>query len=165
MTEQNQIRQPENKRASPQGHTGSARYSAEREERNDKKPMVSWAALLNEAVTKPLRRRKCIDGLIRTYGFLVHHDGSHAAEFWVVLANLLEYGPRMLLVQWCLSLKPMAYFAQSHINLRGSKLWVISIMIKVLRKNHPDRNRSRLVGRCWSTIWSTIERKLRVSRR
>ena len=34
----------------PQGHTGSARYGAERDER---KPLVSWAALLEEAVTKP----------------------------------------------------------------------------------------------------------------
>src|ERR1022692_665183 len=34
----------------PQGHTGSARYGAERDER---KPLVSWAALLEEAVPKP----------------------------------------------------------------------------------------------------------------
>lgn len=34
----------------PQGHTGSARYGAERDER---KPLVSWAALLEEAVKKP----------------------------------------------------------------------------------------------------------------
>jgi hypothetical protein len=47
MTEQNQIRQTENRRAGPQGHTGGARYGAER------KPMVSWAALLDEAVKKP----------------------------------------------------------------------------------------------------------------
>jgi hypothetical protein len=53
MIEQNQIRQTENQSAGPQGHTGSARYGAEREERTDKKPMVSWAALLHEAVTKP----------------------------------------------------------------------------------------------------------------
>jgi hypothetical protein len=47
MTEQNQIRQTENLSAGPQGHTGGARYGAER------KPMVSWAALLDEAVKKP----------------------------------------------------------------------------------------------------------------
>jgi antirestriction protein ArdC len=53
MTEQNQIRQTENQSAGPQGHTVSARGGAEREGRNDQKPMVSWAALLDEAVTKP----------------------------------------------------------------------------------------------------------------
>ena len=47
MTEQTNIGQTENGSADPQGFTGSARYSAER------KPMVSWAALLNEAVDKP----------------------------------------------------------------------------------------------------------------
>jgi antirestriction protein ArdC len=50
MTEQNQIRQTENQSAGPQGLTGSARYGAER---NDRKPTVSWAALLDEAVSKP----------------------------------------------------------------------------------------------------------------
>jgi hypothetical protein len=53
MIEQNQIRQTENQSAGPQGHTVGARYGAEREERTDKRPMVSWAALLDEAVTKP----------------------------------------------------------------------------------------------------------------
>jgi hypothetical protein len=53
MTEQNQIRQTENPSAGPQGHTGSARCGAEREERNDQKPLISWAALLDEAVSKP----------------------------------------------------------------------------------------------------------------
>jgi hypothetical protein len=53
MTEQNQIRQTENQSAGPQGHTGGARYGAEREERADKKPLVSWAALLDEAISKP----------------------------------------------------------------------------------------------------------------
>jgi hypothetical protein len=43
MTEQNQNRQTENPSAGPQGHTGGARYGAEREEIVDKKPMVSWA--------------------------------------------------------------------------------------------------------------------------
>jgi len=47
MTEQNQIRPTENRSAGPQGHTGAARYGAER------KPMVSWAALRDEAVKKP----------------------------------------------------------------------------------------------------------------
>ena len=47
MTEQTNIGQTENGSADPQGFTGSARYLAER------KPMVSWAALLNEAVDKP----------------------------------------------------------------------------------------------------------------
>jgi antirestriction protein ArdC len=37
----------------PQGDTGSSRYGAEREGRTDNKPMVSWAALLDEAVSKP----------------------------------------------------------------------------------------------------------------
>lgn len=50
MTEQNQIRQTENQSAGPQGHTGSARCGAER---NERKPMISWAALLDEAVKKP----------------------------------------------------------------------------------------------------------------
>jgi hypothetical protein len=36
--------------SSPQRHTGGARYGAER---NDRKPTVSWAALLDEAVSKP----------------------------------------------------------------------------------------------------------------
>lgn len=53
MTELNQIGQTENKSAGRQGHTGGARLGAEREERTDKKPMVSWAALLDEAVSKP----------------------------------------------------------------------------------------------------------------
>ncbi|MGA2072394.1 MAG: hypothetical protein ABSH52_02730 [Terriglobia bacterium] len=47
MTEQTKTGQTENGSADPQGFTGSARYGAER------KPMVSWAALLNEAVGKP----------------------------------------------------------------------------------------------------------------
>ncbi len=47
MTEQTYIGQTENGSADPQGFTGGARYGAER------KPMVSWAALLNEAVKKP----------------------------------------------------------------------------------------------------------------
>ncbi|MGA2074711.1 MAG: ArdC family protein [Terriglobia bacterium] len=50
MTEQTKIRQTENSSAGPQGHTVSARVSAER---NERKPMVSWAALLDEAVKKP----------------------------------------------------------------------------------------------------------------
>jgi antirestriction protein ArdC len=53
MTEQNQIRQTENQSAGPQVSTVRARGSAEREGRNDQKPMVSWAALLDEAVTQP----------------------------------------------------------------------------------------------------------------
>lgn len=53
MTEQTQIRQPENGSAGPQGLTGGARYGAETEEITEKKPMVSWAALLDEAVSKP----------------------------------------------------------------------------------------------------------------
>jgi antirestriction protein ArdC len=53
MTEQNQIRQTENHSAGPQVSTVRARGGAEREGRNDQKPMVSWAALLDEAVTKP----------------------------------------------------------------------------------------------------------------
>jgi antirestriction protein ArdC len=53
MTEQNQIRQTENQSAEPQASTVCARGGAEREGRNHKKPMVSWAALLDEAVTKP----------------------------------------------------------------------------------------------------------------
>jgi antirestriction protein ArdC len=53
MTEQNQIRQTENQSAGPRGHTVGARYGAEREERTDRKPIVSWAALLDEAVSKP----------------------------------------------------------------------------------------------------------------
>ena len=50
MTEQTKIRQTENESAGPQGHTVSARMGAER---NARKPMVSWAALLDEAVSKP----------------------------------------------------------------------------------------------------------------
>ena len=50
MTEQTNIGQTENGSADPQGFTGSVRYGAERKER---KPMVSWAALLDEAVRKP----------------------------------------------------------------------------------------------------------------
>jgi N-terminal domain of anti-restriction factor ArdC len=50
MTEQSQIREAENRSAGPQGHSGSARQGAERDKR---KPMVSWAALLDEAVKKP----------------------------------------------------------------------------------------------------------------
>lgn len=50
MTEQTQIRQSENTSAGPQGHTGGARYGAER---NERKPTISWAALLEEAVSKP----------------------------------------------------------------------------------------------------------------
>jgi antirestriction protein ArdC len=53
MTEQNQIRQTENQSAGPQVSTVRARGGAEREGRNNQKPMVSWAALLDEAVTKP----------------------------------------------------------------------------------------------------------------
>jgi hypothetical protein len=53
MTEQNQIRQTENESAGPQVSTVRARSGAEREGRNNQKPMVSWAALLDEAVTKP----------------------------------------------------------------------------------------------------------------
>src|SRR5579875_3087282 len=53
MTEQTQIRQTENQSAEPQVHTGGARYGAEREERTNNKPMISWAALLDEAVSKP----------------------------------------------------------------------------------------------------------------
>src|SRR5579883_967279 len=53
MTEQNQIRQTENQSAEPQVHTVGARYGAEREERTNNKPMISWAALLDEAVSKP----------------------------------------------------------------------------------------------------------------
>jgi antirestriction protein ArdC len=47
VTEQTQIEQTENGSADSQGHTGGARRGAER------KPMISWAALLQEAVTKP----------------------------------------------------------------------------------------------------------------
>lgn len=36
--------------SNPQGHTGGARYGAER---NDRKPTIFWAALLDEAVSKP----------------------------------------------------------------------------------------------------------------
>ena len=50
MTEQNQIRQTENTSAGPHGHTGGARYGAER---NNQKPTISWAALLQEAASKP----------------------------------------------------------------------------------------------------------------
>jgi hypothetical protein len=50
MTEQTKIRQTENSSAGPLGHTASARIGAER---NERKPMVSWAALLDEAVKKP----------------------------------------------------------------------------------------------------------------
>src|SRR5579875_2778272 len=53
MTEQNPIRQTENQSAEPQVHTVGARYGAEREERTNNKPMISWAALLDEAVSKP----------------------------------------------------------------------------------------------------------------
>ena len=53
MTEQNQIRQTENQSTEPQVHTAGARYGAEREERTNNKPMISWAALLDEAVSKP----------------------------------------------------------------------------------------------------------------
>ena len=49
MTEQNQIGQTVNRSAGPQGHTGGARYGAER---NNQKPTISWAALL-EGVSKP----------------------------------------------------------------------------------------------------------------
>jgi N-terminal domain of anti-restriction factor ArdC len=47
VTEQTRIEQTKNGSADPQGHTGGALRSAER------KPMISWAALLQEAVTKP----------------------------------------------------------------------------------------------------------------
>ena len=52
MTEEIKIRQTAKETTSPvesgqQAYTGSARYGAER------KPLVSWAALLNEAVEKP----------------------------------------------------------------------------------------------------------------
>jgi hypothetical protein len=50
MTDQTEIRQTENNSAGPQGHTVSARNDAERQRRA---PMVSWAALLDEAVKKP----------------------------------------------------------------------------------------------------------------
>jgi hypothetical protein len=53
MTEHNQIRQTENESAGPQVSTVRARGSAEREEKTNNKPMVSWAALLDEAVSKP----------------------------------------------------------------------------------------------------------------
>jgi len=36
--------------AAQQGITGDARYGAER---RDRKPMVSWAALLDQAIRKP----------------------------------------------------------------------------------------------------------------
>src|SRR6266568_9133085 len=50
MTEQTKIEQTENGTANQQGITGGARWCAER---RDRKPMVSWAALLQEAVSKP----------------------------------------------------------------------------------------------------------------
>ncbi|MDE3179723.1 MAG: DUF1738 domain-containing protein [Acidobacteriota bacterium] len=53
MTEQTQIRQTENRSAGPQGLTVGARLGAEREEGTNNKPMISWAALLDEAVSKP----------------------------------------------------------------------------------------------------------------
>ncbi|MDE3180189.1 MAG: DUF1738 domain-containing protein [Acidobacteriota bacterium] len=53
MTEQTQIRQTENQSAGPQGLTVGARLGAERKERTNNKPMISWAALLDEAVSKP----------------------------------------------------------------------------------------------------------------
>jgi antirestriction protein ArdC len=50
MTEQTTIEQTENGSTAQQGITSGARCGAER---RDRKPMVSWAALLQEAVTKP----------------------------------------------------------------------------------------------------------------
>lgn len=51
MTEQNQIRQTEDPGAGPQGHTGSARMGAER---NDRKATVSWPILLELLESKKI---------------------------------------------------------------------------------------------------------------
>ncbi len=51
MTEQTKIRQTENESAGPQGHTVSARNGAER---NETKPTVSWAALLELVLSKKI---------------------------------------------------------------------------------------------------------------
>lgn len=45
-----------------------------------------------------------------------------AVSSLLCLLNLREYRPRILLVQWYLGLKPLTYFAQSHMKSRGSKL-------------------------------------------
>src|SRR5579884_639798 len=70
MTEQNQIRQTENQSAEPQVHTVGARWGAEREERTNSKPMISWAALLDEAVSKP--------------GFIHHATAASGTTPWAI---------------------------------------------------------------------------------
>src|SRR5579863_6484489 len=53
---------------------------------------------------------------------------SETVSSLLCLLNFREYRPRMLFVQWCLGLKPVTYFAQSHTKSRGSRLCVISII-------------------------------------
>ncbi len=53
---------------------------------------------------------------------------SDVASSLLCLLNFREYRPLMLFVQWCLGLKPVTYFAQSHTKSRGSRLCVILII-------------------------------------
>jgi hypothetical protein len=94
MTEQNQIRQTEKRSAGPQGHTGSARLGAEREERNENKPMVSWAALLDEAVTKP--------GFIHEAYSRFHHFsvGNQMLALFQCVDRAIPIGPLASYTKW-----------------------------------------------------------------
>jgi hypothetical protein len=94
MTEQNQIRQTESQSAGPQGLTGGARCGAEREERTDKKAMVSWAALLDEAVKKP--------GFIHQAYSRFHHFsiGNQMLALFQCLDRAIPIGPLASYTKW-----------------------------------------------------------------
>ena len=75
----------------PQGHTGSARYGAERDER---KPLVSWAALLEEAVKKP--------GYIhQAYSrFWSYSIGNQLLALFQILSRGAQPGPLATFNKW-----------------------------------------------------------------
>jgi antirestriction protein ArdC len=74
--------------------TGSARVSAEREERPDRKPMVSWAALLEEAVSKP--------GFVhQAYSrFHAYSFGNQSLALYQCVERNLQPGPLAPFLQW-----------------------------------------------------------------
>jgi antirestriction protein ArdC len=88
VNEQTQIEQTKNGSAGPQGHTGGALRSAER------KPMISWAALLQEAVTKP--------GYIHeAYSrFWNYSLGNQLLALFECLEMKLQPGPLATFLKW-----------------------------------------------------------------
>ena len=77
--------------SSPMGHTGSALRGAER---NEMKPMVSWAALLDEAVKKP--------GYIhQAYSrFWSYSIGNQLLALFQILARGAQPGPLATFNKW-----------------------------------------------------------------